>query len=80
MNIRFSKEISDNIINTWGCKDVTSETEVDGFDSIYFCPMVYIQTPKNRGTETFDEKHLSELPKEDLLEILSYMIINHFKQ
>lgn len=77
MYVKFEKSISEFIINTWGCKDVNSETIPDGVDSIYFQPNVFIQTHENRGTEIFEEKHLSELPKEDLLEILHH-IVSHY--
>lgn len=78
MKVQLSKENSEFIIHTWGCNDICSKTIPDGVDSIYFQPNVFIQTHENRGTELFEEKHLSELSKEDLLVVLNHMI-NHFQ-
>lgn len=78
MVVQFTEQISEFIKNTYGCKDVSSETKIDWIDSIYFNPTVFIQSAENKGTNFFEEKHLSELPKEDVLEILRYMITKQF--
>ena len=74
MEIQFSKENSDFIKMTYGCKDVDSTSIPNGINCIYFQPTVFIQKAENYGTTIFEQKHLSQLPKEDVLEILRHII------
>lgn len=67
MNIKLSQGQADfirgnsGIISTWD-------------KNIYFQTMVYTQNVNEEGGAIFEMKHISELPKEVLLDILSHIV------
>jgi hypothetical protein len=75
MKIKLTQEQNDFIVQTFSCKDENSENgNRDEIDSTYFSNMVFIKVAEDKGTNFFEMKHISELPKETLLEILGYML------
>lgn len=74
MKIKLTKEQTDFITQTFVCKDGNFNPETEKYDSTYFQTMAFVQCAEDKGTCLFEMKHISELSKDDVLSILSYII------
>ena len=78
MKIKLTQEQTDFIVQTFGCKDGNFNSETEKYDSTYFQTMAFTQCAEDKGTCLFEMKHISELSKEDILSILSYIVRDSF--
>lgn len=77
MRVKLSKEEAEFIKSKFTCID----DFVDGTDRLmqtYSMPLVFIQSSEtDKENDYFEIKHISDLPKETILEILRYIITKH---
>lgn len=75
MKIKLKQEENDFIEQTFGCIDGNYDSKTDGYDSVYFMPLVYVKEANDRGTCIFEMKHITEVNKDDLLMILKCIML-----
>lgn len=77
MKIKLTQDQSDFIRKTYCCIDSNDNSE-SGFSGTYFQVAAFTQEFKDRDTCIFEHQHISELPKEIILEILNNIIRDNF--